>query len=151
MSQMKNHELRAYVKAEDYRRLKKESVSRNLSLSKTVRDCLLEYLNLREELATALNEPGSPGDELPGKIIHTLLAQTEERIAATIERLEERLSNQQEQLYILTAMLDRFYMGVMQHLPEVPEEIAEGAVASASRRHVKWLSAVEKLLVAEGS
>ena len=46
-------------------------------------------------------------------------------------------------------MIDRFYMGVMQHLPEVLDEVAEGAVTSASRRHSKWLGAIEKLLAEE--
>lgn len=146
MSELKRHELRAYVKAKDYKLLETEANSRGLSMSKTVRDCLAEYLNIRQELATAVETPGEAGDPHTGKIIHTLLARTEERIAATIERLEAQAAEQQEQLHLVTAMLDRLYLGVMQHMPKVPEELADGLVASAKRRHGRWLKAVERLL-----
>ena len=46
----------------------------------------------------------------------------------------------------MTAMIDRLYLGITQHLPEVPEELAESAVAGAKRRHRKWMTAIEKLL-----
>ena len=82
-----------------------------------------------------MDNPGQLGEPHQGKIIHTLLARSEERLATTIERLETRLGQQQEQLHILTAMLDRQYLGVMQHLPEVVEDVAEGAVASAAYSH----------------
>lgn len=148
MTKLKRYELRAYVTPEEYQKLQKEMSSRgrDASMSKTVRDCLMEYLGIREELATAITEPGKPGDEHTGKVIHTLLARTEERLAATIERQEERISELHDQMMVMTAMMDRLYVGVMQHLPEMPAELAEGAVASANRRHRKWLDAVEKLL-----
>jgi hypothetical protein len=133
MAKLKFHELRAYVKPEDYRRLEKEASVRGLSLSKTVRHCLMEYLNLRQELATAIEQPGKAGDEHTGTIIHTLLARTEERLAATIERQEDRLRQLQDQLLIMTAMIDRLYLGIMQHMPEIPLALAEGTVAGAKR------------------
>lgn len=146
MAKLKKCEFRAYVTPEDYKLLERESISRKLSVSKTARDCLIEYFNLREELATTLQEPGKAGDNHTGKIIHTLLARTEERIAATIEKLEERISQLHDQNLLLTAMVDRMYMGLMQHLPEIPAEIADGVVASAKRRHAVWLKTVEKLI-----
>jgi len=58
----KQSELKAYVTTEDYRRLEKEATNRDMSLSKTIRNCLVEYFALREELATAVEEPGELGE-----------------------------------------------------------------------------------------
>lgn len=150
MENIQKHELRAYVKATEYKRIEKEAVSRGLSVSKTVRDCLTEYLNLRQKLATAVEKPGRAGEEHSGTIILTLLARTEERLAATIENQAEHTRQLQDQVCVITAMIDRLYLGIMQHLPEIPDNIADGAVAGAKRRHRKWMSAIEKLL-AEGA
>ncbi len=147
MAHLKKHELRAYVTQAEYKRMERESVARNASLSNTVKSCLLEYLNLKEELATTLTDSGTLGDEQSGKIIHTLLMRTEERVAATIERLEERISYVSDQVNLLTAMVDRMYLGIMAHLPELPPELNESAGASSKRRHKKWLEATEKMLV----
>ncbi|GEM_PF-5851904 len=151
MTKLKRYELRAYVTPDVYHRLEKEMVSRgrDFTMSKTVRDCLMEYLNVREELATAFTAPGKSGEAHTGKIIHTLLARSEERLAATIEHQEERINELHDQMMVMTAMMDRLYVGVMQHLPEIPPELAKGAVASANRRHHKWLTSVEKLLSTE--
>lgn len=146
MSKIRKYEFRAYVNAADHKRLEREAISRKQSISKTTRDCLIEYFNLREELATSMETPGKPGEDHTGKIIHTLLARTEERIAMTIEKLEERVSQLHDQNLLLTAMIDRMYMGLMQHLPEIPKEMKEGVVASSKRRHAVWLKTVEKLV-----
>ncbi len=86
------------------------------------------------------------GDEHTGKIIHTLLSRTEERIASTIQRLENRISELFDQNVVLTAMIDRMYLGIMQHLPELPAEVGEAAIASSKRRHEKWVKSAEKLI-----
>lgn len=149
MAKIKKHELRSYVSAEDYKRIEQESATRNMSISNTVKTCLSEYLNLKKELATSLEDCGSLGDDQSGKIIHTLLMRTEERVAATIERLEERIGYVSEQVTVLTAMIDRMYLGIMAHLPELPPELNEAAMASSKRRHKKWLDATEKMVVSE--
>jgi hypothetical protein len=146
MAKIKQHELRAYVKPNEFQRMKHESHARGLSLSRTVRVCLMEYLNLKEELATSMTNAGQLGEEHTGKIIHTLLARTEERIAATIQKVEDRISDTFDQMLIMTAMLDRLYLGIMQHLPELPPEVGEAAIASSKRRHEKWLKATERLI-----
>lgn len=146
MSKIKQHELRAYVKPEEFQLMERESTARRLSLSRTVRVCLMEYLKLKEELATAMTDEGQLGDGHSGKIIHTLLARTEERVAATIQKLEGRISELYDQNLVMTAMMDRMYLGIMQHLPELPAEISEAAIASSRRRHEKWLKSTEKLI-----
>lgn len=146
MTKLKKHELRTYVSYPEFKYIEKESAARKNSISKTVRDCLLEYMNLREELATAINHPGKAGDEHTGTVIHTLLSRTEERIAALFDQQSKQINALKNQVYTLTAMIDRMYLGVMQHLPEVPEKLASGAVAGAKRRHKKWLEAIQRLL-----
>jgi hypothetical protein len=148
MAKIKQYELRSYVKPAEYKRIEQEAAARGgLSVSRTVRNCLLEYLSLKEELATAMTDAGKPGEEQTGRIIHTLLARTEERIGAAIEGVEERISGVHDQITILTAMLDRMYVGIMQHLPELPPELSEAAVASSKRRYEKWVKATEKMIM----
>lgn len=142
------YQIASYLDFEDYQRLKTEVGirGRGMTLSKTVRDCLREYFDLREEMATAISSSESDKD-FKGKIIHSLLARTEERIAATIER--QTLTNNQihEQTLIVTAMLDRLYLGLMQHLPEVSSDKKTEAVSSANRRYKNWQEAVEQLII----
>ena len=142
----KYHDVHVYLQQQDYPRLEQEASSRGISLSKTVRHCLLEYLHLRLELATAIETPGEVGDSQSGRIIHTLLARTEERIAATIEQQLQKVDELHDQVGVLNAMIDRLYLGLMQHLPEIPGELTEVTVASATRRHKKWIEATKKIV-----
>jgi hypothetical protein len=146
MARIKQHELRAYVNSTEYKRMEQEAKGRGLSLSRTVRVCLLEYLKIKEELASSMSDVGALGEEHTGKIIHTLLSRTEERVAATIQKVEDRVSLLYDHLLVVTAMLDRMYLGVMQHLPELPAEMSEAAIASSKRRHEKWIKATQRLL-----
>ena len=56
-------------------------------MAKVIRDSLTEYFLLREELASAIESPGNLGENHTGKIIHTLLSRTEERLVMTIFKL----------------------------------------------------------------
>lgn len=143
------YQIASYLDFEDYQRLKTEVGlrGRGMTLSKTVRDCLREYFDLREEMATAFSNNKDQDSDVKGKIIHSLLARTEERIAATIERQTQVNQQIQEQSLIITAMLDRLYLGLMQHLPEVPAEKKTEALSSANRRYQNWHEAVEQLVI----
>lgn len=72
-AKLRKYELRAHVEIKEYQRVEKEATSRRATLAKTVRDCLNEYFNLREELATAMTDPGEAGEQQTDKIIHTLI------------------------------------------------------------------------------
>jgi hypothetical protein len=146
MARIKQHELRAYVNPAEYKRMEQEAKARGLSLSRTVKVCLAEYLKIKEELASSMSEAGTLGEDHTGKIIHTLLSRTEERVAATIQKVEDRVSLLYDHLLVVTAMLDRMYLGVMQHLPELPAEMNDAAIASSKRRHEKWIKATKKLI-----
>ena len=85
-------EVHAYLVAEDYRQLRLEAAARGVSLSRCAADCLAEYFTLRQEMATAFEMPDRAGTATPPRVIHVLLAQTEQRLVATLERYGEDLT-----------------------------------------------------------
>jgi hypothetical protein len=144
---MKNSKLTFYLDHGGYRRLMKEHANRqHTTLSRCIADCLSEYFSLLDEMASVLERETEAGEAKQGKIIHTLLAETEARIAASVDRQSKRVQALQDDVQILQAMMDRFYLAMMIHLPEVEDDRKEGALASANLRHTKWRRAVEVLL-----
>jgi hypothetical protein len=142
-------EIHSYVPLADYQRLQQEAAARGASLSKCVADCLREYLALRVEMAGIAVAPGALGEPQQG-LIHTLLARTEERLAATLEAHAERTAGLQETLRMIESMLDRLAVLYLIHTPELPDERRDGAVAAAKRRYQKWRRAVEQQVQAGG-
>nr|MDQ2696568.1 hypothetical protein [Pseudomonadota bacterium] len=61
-----------------------------------------------------------------------------------------RIGAVKAELVEVRTMIDRLALSVLIHLPEVPDEIKEGALASGNLRHSRWRRAVEKLLLEEG-
>ncbi len=142
-------EIHSYVPLADYQRLQQEAAARGASLSKCVADCLREYLALRAEMAGIAAAPGELGEPQQG-LIHTLLARTEERLAATLEAHAERTAQLQETLRMIESMLDRLAVLYLIHTPELPDERRDGAVAAAKRRYQKWRHAVAQQVQAGG-
>jgi hypothetical protein len=85
-------EVHAYLLPEHYRRLQLEASARGVSLSRCAGDCLAEYFALRQEMATAFEAPHQAETLAPPRVIHVLLAQTEQRLVATLERYGEDLT-----------------------------------------------------------
>jgi hypothetical protein len=140
------------VSPPEYKRLQREASARNTTLSSYVRHAICEYLDLKHELAETLNadrESTSGGSRAP-RIIHTLLARTEERVAATIDVQSERITRLREDVRTIAAMLDRAYLSYLAHTPEVEPDFRDAALTSAIRRHGSWLRAVETFLRAGG-
>jgi hypothetical protein len=98
-------------------------------------------------MATAVTTSGELGDPHAGGIIHTLLARTEERLAATLDRQVDELL---EQSRVLECMIDRFAMFYLVHTPEVAEQIRDSAFVSANRRYGNYRRAIDRLLKAGG-
>ena len=136
------HEIHSYVPLTDYQRLQQEATARGVSLSRCVADCLREYLALQAEMAGVVEAPGALGEPHQG-VIHTLLARTEERLAATLDAHAERTAGLQATLRVIERMLDRLTLLYLTHTPEIPPEQRDGAVAMAKRRYLKWRDAVE--------
>jgi hypothetical protein len=143
-------EVHAYLVPEDYRRLRLEALARGVSLSKCAGDCLAEYFALRQEMATAFETPDQIGPLAPPRVIHVLLAQTEQRLVATLERYGEDLTAVRAELAAVLAMLDRSHFTCLCYTPEMPAEARDRAYASGKLRVAAWREAVARLLKASG-
>jgi len=115
--------------------LKRAAAARSLSLSRYLRQCLLHYQKLMNE------QPA-----LASAAISIPLAETEQRLARSIDTQSKRLTKIHERLQILLGMVDRFALTALIHAPEVPAELREAAIASGDRRYHNWRRAVEELL-----
>src|SRR6266540_4193902 len=142
-------EVHAYLPPEHHRRLKLEAAARQVSLSQCVADCLGEYFALRQEMATALETPAQPG-ELSRRVIHVLLAETEQRLVATFERYVDDLAAVRGGVDALLAMSDRAEFLALCQTPEVPPAAQGRALASGQRRFAHWRQTVARMLLASG-
>ncbi len=143
------HAIYSYLPLVDYRRLQQEAAARGVSLSRCVADCLREYLALKAEMAGVVEAPGALGEPHQG-VIHTLLARTEERLAATLEAHGERTAELPGRLRVIERMLDRLAMLYLIHTPEIPPDLKERAVTTAKSRHQRWRRSVEQQVQAGG-
>ena len=143
------HAISSYLPQADYRRLQQEAAARGASLSKCAADCLREYLAFRAEMAGVAVAPGALGEPHQG-LIHTLLARTEERLAASLDAHAARAAGLHETIRMVESMLDRLTLLYLIHTPEIPQERRDDAVATAKRRYLKWRHAVEEQARAGG-
>ncbi len=143
---MRRH-VQAYLGPMEYLRLKREAAARGTTISKCVADCLEEYFGLRAELATAVETPGQPGEPHRGGIIHSLLARSEERLVATLDR---RATELREELRLLQAMLDYLVNVYLERTPELPAELQAGARVSANRQYANWRRAAADMQRSRG-
>ncbi len=142
-------EVHSYVSIGDYRRLKQEAAALGTSMSKCLADCLSEYFALRADMASAVTTPGQLGQPHQG-LIHSLLARTEERLAATLDAQGQQTAEVHDIVQALEAMLDRLTLLYLIHTPELPDDLKDGAVATARRRYANWRRAVDKRVKAGG-
>jgi len=140
MSQPRRH-VQTYLGVADYGRLHREAAARGATISKCAADCLREYFALRAELATALEMPGEPGGPHQGVVIHSLLARSEERLVATFDRRSTEILRE---LRRVSSMLDRLVQLYLVHTPEIPQELRDGAIASANRLYASYQRAVSE-------
>jgi len=145
MAQTRRH-VQTYIGVAEYWRLQREAAARGSTISKCAADCLREYFALRAELATAIETPGEPGEPHQGPVIHSLLARSEERLVATLDR---RTTEVLGGLRRVNSLLDRLVLMYLIHTPEVPPQLHAGAIASANRRYANFRQAVSDM-VAEG-
>jgi hypothetical protein len=145
-------EVHAYLPPDHYRRLKLEAAARQVSLSLCVAQCLGEYFTLRQEMATALDAevPEQLETLAPARVIHVLLAQTEQRLVATFERYVEDLVALRGGVDALLAMADRAAFLALGQTPAVPLPIRDRMLASGSRPFADWRQAVTRMLLASG-
>jgi len=81
---------------------------------------------------------------------HVLLAQTEQRLVATLDRYVDELVAMRGELAAVLAMLDRSEFTYLCYTPEVPPDARDRAYASGQQRFATWRGAVARLLKASG-
>src|SRR2546427_11327174 len=136
--------IRTHLSAEEQERLGQEAATRGISVSQCIRDCLREYFALRAEVATAFDASGRLG-EPPTGLIHTLLARTEGRLVATLERCADAVGRVRADVHVVQSMLDRLVLLYLVHTPRVQTAQRDTALASGARRHASWRRAVGRM------
>ena len=139
------HRVRSSVGQELYERLLREAASRRISVSHCIRMDLEELYAIRDELSQPIEVARSGGGAKP-RLIHRLLAETESRLAADLDRHLAEVGAIGDAVRRLEAMLDRQYVGLMLYLPDVADELHDDQAKVALRRYEAWRRAVEKLL-----
>ena len=86
----------------------------------------------------------------PSRVIHVLLAQTEQRLVATFERYMEDLVALRGGVDALLAMADRAAFLTLDQAPEVHPAARDPVPASSPRRFTQWRQAVTRMLRASG-
>ncbi len=94
------------------------------------------------------------GEEKSGRIIHQLLAETEQRIAgsyeAALRRLHRRVDAVFERLELVCVMVAQAYRGFLLHTPEVPLEHQDSFETSAEDRFAGYEETVARVLARGG-
>ena len=123
-------EVSCYLSADEAARFLEAAASSKDSLSRYLRQCLLDY----ERITGDLTKPNS-----------FALAETEERLSRRIEAENRRVATVQGHLHLVLAMLDRLAYISLVHLPEVPPDKREAVLASGTRLYENWRRAVAEL------
>ena len=143
---LQNYEIKINVTKDLYQRILQEASAKNSKMARVVRESVLQYFSLREELASSIEAPGDLGEDHNGKVIHTLLARTEARFELSISSLEEKLINMNDKLQFIISMVDRLCFDMMMYMPRLPENLVSEATARANFRYNEWMKAVKRFL-----
>ena len=129
------------------RRLVREARTSAKTQSSILRNALDEHWALQDELAAPI---GEVGDQKAGRLIHTLLAETEERIArsydVSLRRLHRRLDALFRRIELLSVMVAQAYFVYLSHTPAIPAELRDSAIASAKGRYARWEDSIVHVL-----
>ncbi len=122
-----------------WQRLVHEGRASGKTQSSILRNALDEHWALQDELAAPI---GEVGNKKAGRLIHTLLAETEERIAGSydvsLRRLHRRVDALFRRIELLSVMVAQAYFVYLSHTPAIPDELRDSAIASAKRRYARW-------------
>jgi predicted transcriptional regulator len=129
------------------RRLVREARTSAKTQSSIPRNALDEHWALQDELAAPI---GEVGDGKAGRLIHTLLAETEERIAGSydvsLRRLHRRVDALFRRIELLSVMVAQAYFAYLSHTPPIPDELRDSAIASAKERYTRWEDSIVHVL-----
>src|SRR5438270_7409488 len=124
-------EVSCYMTVEEAARFREAAASSKVSLSRYLRQCLLDYRRVTEDLS----KPNA-----------FALAETEERLSRGIDAQSSRLAALDAQVQVLSSMIDRLAFISFVHLPEVSAEKREAALASGTKLYEHWRRAVSDLI-----
>jgi len=124
-------EVSCYLNIEEAARFKESASANKVSLSRYLRQCLLDYERLSG------NDTRAPSG--------FALIEMEQRLARSIEVQSRRLNSLYHELHVLFAMVDRLAFVSLVHLPEIPAELRESALTAGTRLYNNWRHAVMEL------
>jgi hypothetical protein len=139
------HRVRASVGSALYERIVREAAARRLSVSLCIRTDLEELYAIRDELSRPI-EVGRDGQQERPRLVHRLLQETEARLAGDLGRQLAELASLKDAVRRVEAMVDRQYVGLMLHLPDVPEQDHGARARGVRRRYEVWQQAVNERL-----
>ncbi len=124
-------EVSCYLSIEEAARFKDAASASKISLSRYLRQCLLDYERLSD------NDTRAPS-------VFALI-EMEQRLARSIEVQGQRLNSLYHELHVLFAMVDRLAFISLVHLPDIPAELRESALTAGTRLYNNWRNAVMEL------
>jgi hypothetical protein len=124
-------EVSCYLSLEEADRFREAASANKVSLSRYLRQCLLDYERLSDD-----------GSRAPNGFA---LIEMEQRLARSIEVQSQRLNSLYHQLHVLFAMVDRLAFVSLVHLPEIPAELRDSTLTAGTRLYNNWRSAVMEL------
>ncbi len=124
-------EVSCYLSIEEAAHFREAASANKISLSRYLRQCLLDYEHLID------NGTRAPSD--------FVLIEMEQRLGSSIEAQSKRLNSLYHELHVLFAMLDRLAFVSLVHLPEIPAELRESALTAGTRLYNNWRHAVMEL------
>ncbi len=124
-------EVSCYLSIEEADRFRDAASANKVSLSRYLRQCLLDHERLSDE-----------GSRAPNGFA---LVEMEERLARSIEVQSQRLNSLYHELHVLFAMVDRLAFVSLVHLPEIPAELRESALTAGTRLYNNGRNAVMEL------
>ena len=124
-------EVSCYLSMEEAAHFREAAAANKVSLSRYLRQCLLDYERLIGNGSRAPNE--------------FALIEMEQRLARSIEAQSRRVNSLYNELHVLFAMVDRLAFISLVHLPEIPSELRESALTAGTRLYNNWRNAVMEL------
>ena len=124
-------EVSCYLSLEEAARFKEAASANKVSLSRYLRQCLLDYERLSD------NDNRAPNG--------FALIEMEQRLAHSVEVQSQRINSLYHELHVLFAMVDRLAFVSLVHLPEIPAELRESALTAGTRLYNNWRNAVMEL------
>jgi hypothetical protein len=124
-------EVSCYLSIEEADRFREAASANKVSLSRYLRQCLLDYERLSDD-----------GSRAPNGFA---LVEMEERLARNIELQSRQVNSLCSELHVLFAMIDRLAFVSLVHLPEIPVELRESALTAGTRLYNNWRNAVMEL------